>query len=241
MPQKNASSQAALALLTKGVASARIEAHRLKHLINRAVALADKSPAKEHIQQVAGDILLAVPQRLEHLERHLDRTALALSKMGEDFLEARLPMSDKTEVEEAVQPAFGGGKMRTSVDRLAQRWVMAAGAKITPKIKTEFGRRAKKLGLDGNGRFPSIGRAINAIHGALEEEYDLGGGVKVSMELDDIPSADLFRGDEGSRTLHLAFKTDDPFSPNPIGNSMLSISWHYIKETDKYEVLAYLS
>ena len=240
MPQKTASSQAAWALLTEGVVSARIEAHRLKHLINRAVALVDNSPAKEHIKQVAGDILLAAPQRLDGLERHLDRTALALSKMGEDFLEARLPLSDKTRVDEAVQPAFGGGKMRTSVDSLARRWLAASG-KVTPKIKAEFGRRAKKLGLDGNGRFPSIGRALNAIHGALQEEYDLGGGVKVSMELDDIPSADLFRGDDGSRALHIAFKTSDPFSPNPISNSMLAISWHYIKERDNYEVLVYLS
>lgn len=112
---------------------------------------------------------------------------------------------------------------------------------MTPKIRSEFGRRAKHVGLDGNGRFPSIGRALNAIHGILQEEYDVGGGVKMSMELDDVPSADLFRGDEGSRTLHLAFKTEDPFSPLPIPNSMLVISWHYIRERDNYEVLAYLS
>lgn len=240
MPQKSASSQAAWALLTEGVASARVEAHRIKHLINRATTLVEKSPAKEHIKQVAGDILLAAPQRLEQLERHLDRTALALSKMGADFLEARLPLSDKSEVDEAVQPAFGGGKMRTSVDRLVSRWAASTG-RVTPKIKSEFGRRAKKLGLDGNGRFQSIGKAINAIHGALQDEYDLGQGVKVAMELDDVPSADLFRGDDGSRTLRIAFKTADPFAPQPISNSLLAISWHYIREGDHYEVLAYLS
>lgn len=241
MPPKNASSEAAWALLTEGVASARVEAHRLKHLINRAEKLVEQSAAKEHIKQMAGDILLAVPQRLSQLERHLDRTALALSKMGEDFLEARLPLSDKNEVEEAVQPAFGGGKMRTSVDRLAQRWLAAVTDKVSPKIKAEFARRAKKVGLDGNGRFPSIGRGINAIHGVLQEDYDLGGGIKVSMELADVPSGDIFRGDEGSRTLRIAFRTDDPFSPVEIKNSLISISWHYIKERDNYEVLAYLS
>lgn len=241
MPQKNASSEAAWALLTEGVASARVEAHRLKHLIGRAEKLVEQSEAKEHIKQMAGDILLAVPQRLTQLERHLDRTALALSKMGEDFLEARLPLTDKNEVEEAVQPAFGGGAMRTSVDRLAQRWLAAVMDKVTPKIKAEFSRRAKKVGLDGNGRFPSIGRGINAIHNILQDEYDLGGGVKVSMELADVPSGDIFRGDEGSRTLRIAFKTDDPFSPVAIKNSLVSISWHYIKERDNYEVLAYLS
>lgn len=241
MIQKTASSQAAWALLTEGVSSARVEAHRVRHLVNRALKLVESSEMKAHLQQVAGDIILALPQRLDQMERHLDRTALALSKMGQDFLEARLPLSDKNEVDEAVQPAFGGGKMRTSVERLAQRWVAAAPGRLPPKVKVEFGRRAKKLGLDGNGRFPSIGRAINAIHGALQEEYDLGGGLKASMELDDVPSGDIFRGDEGSRTLRIAFKTDDPFSPMPITNSLLAISWHYIKETDKYEVLAYLS
>ena len=240
MSQKNSSSQASWALLTQGVASARIESHRLRHLFNRALKLVEDSTHREHIQQVAGDILLALPTGLGRLDTVLDRTGLALSKMGETFLEARLPLSDKTMVDEAVQPAFGGGKMRTSVDKLAQRWV-AAAAKVTPKIRTEFGRRAKKVGLDGNGRFPSIGRAINAIHRVLQEDYDLGGGVQASMELDDVPNADLFRGDDGSRTLRIAFRTEDPFSPVPIHNSMLSISWHYIKERDNYEVLAYLS
>jgi len=238
---KTASSQAAWALLTEGVVSARVEAHRLHHLINRAVSLVENSAEKAHIKQVAGDILMGVPRRLDQLERHLDRTALALSKMGAEFLEARLPISDKTEVDEAVQPSFGGGKMRTtSEDRLVHRWALAQ-ANVTTKIRSEFGRRAKAHGLDGNGRFPSIGKALNVIHSILQEDYDLGGGVKVSMELDDVPSGDLFRGDAGSRTLHLAFKTADPFSPQPIRNSLLSIFWQYFKESDKYEVLAYLS
>lgn len=238
--KKSASSQAAWALLTEGVTSARVEAHRLRHLISRVQKLVEQSTHREHIEQIAGDILLAVPKRLDHLENDLDRTALALIKMGEEFLDARLPLGDKVRVEEAVMPAFGGGKMRTSVDKLAQRWLQAM-SKITPRIKTEFGKRAKKLGLDGNGRFPSIGRAINAIHGILQEEYDLGGGVKASMELDDVPSADLFMGESRSRTLHIAFRGEDPFSPVSITNSRLVISWHYFKETDKYEVLAYLS
>ncbi len=61
------------------------------------------------------------------------------------------------------------------------------------------------------------------------------------MELDDVPSGDLFMGNDGSRSLHIAYRTEDPFSPRPIGNSLLVISWHYIKERDNYEVLAYLS
>ena len=127
MPNKTASSQAAWALLTEGVASARVEAHRLKHLVNRATKLVEESSHKEHIHQMAGDILQAVPRRLERLEIDLDRTSLALAKMGEKFLEARLPLKDKTEVDEAVTPAFGGGGVRfaAAVDRVSIRFLVA--------------------------------------------------------------------------------------------------------------------
>jgi len=122
---KTASSQAAWALITEGVVAARVEAHRLKHLVNRALQLVEKSSHKEHLHQVAGDLLEAAPRRLERLEIDLDRTSLALSKMGEKFLEARLPLQDKVQVDEAVQPAFGGGGVRfASVDRVAVRYLL---------------------------------------------------------------------------------------------------------------------
>ena len=127
MADKHASSQAAWALLTEGVVSARVEAHRIKHLLNRAEKLVAESTHKEHIHQVAGDILQAVPRRLERLEIDLDRTSLALAKMGETFLEARLPLHDKNEVDEAVTPAFGGGGVRfaSAVDRVVTRYLIA--------------------------------------------------------------------------------------------------------------------
>ena len=129
MPDKNASSQAAWALLTEGVVSARVEAHRLKLLLNRAQKLVDQSEHTEHLHQVAGDIIFGIPRRLERLELDLDRTSLALAKMGETFLEARLPLHDKNQVEEAVMPAFGGGSHRYAsgaVDRLMVRYLMAS-------------------------------------------------------------------------------------------------------------------
>ena len=127
MAHKDASSQAAWALLTQGVVSARVEAHRLKHLVNRATQIIESSPHKESIYQVAGDILQAMPRRLERLEIDLDRTSLALAKMGETFLEARLPLKDKTQVDEAVTPAFGGGGVRfaSAVDRVSVRFLIA--------------------------------------------------------------------------------------------------------------------
>jgi len=120
---KKASSEAAWALITEGVTSARVEAHRLKHLVNRSLKLVDASEYREHLYQLAGDIISAAPARLLQLEQDLDRTALALSKMGETYLSARLPLGDKTEVEEAVDYAgFVSPGQRRSVDRVASRW-----------------------------------------------------------------------------------------------------------------------
>jgi len=130
LPHKTASSQAAWALITEGVAAARVEAHRLKHLINRAMKLVEQSEHKEHLHQMAGDLIQGAPRRLEKLEIDLDRTSLALAKMGQTFLEARLPLHDKAQVDEAVLPAFGGGGHRYGsrsfmvVDRVAVRYLL---------------------------------------------------------------------------------------------------------------------
>jgi hypothetical protein len=125
MDDKTASSQAAWALITEGVTRARIDAHRLRHLIDRGLHLIEDSEHREHFYQMAGDLIMGVPERLQSLELALDRTSLALSKMGESFLEARLPLSDKTMVDEAVAAAFGGSQQRHSeaARRVADRYL----------------------------------------------------------------------------------------------------------------------
>jgi len=122
---KRGSSEAAWALITEGVTAARLEAHRLRHMVTRGLKLVEKSPEKEHFHQVAGDLIMGVPQRLLALERALDRTGLALSKMGEDYLSSRLPFDDKVLVEEAVEPA--GGFRKSQVEQLAKRWLAQVG------------------------------------------------------------------------------------------------------------------
>lgn len=129
MDPRTASSQVAWALLTEGVTRARLESHRLQHLINRASTLVDQSPEREHLYQVAGDVIVALPQRLEQLQVALDRTSLALAKMGEEFLSSRLSLADKNLVNEAVESAFGGGRRKDSqATRVARRWLAARGA-----------------------------------------------------------------------------------------------------------------
>ncbi len=90
----------------------------------------ESSDAKDHIYQMAGDLIFATPKRLTQLERHLDRTSLALSKMGEEFLGARLPLTDKTVVEEAVESAgFVSPGRHKSARRVAARWLGRVAAR----------------------------------------------------------------------------------------------------------------
>lgn len=129
MTNKQSSSQAAWALLMEGVTRARVDTHRLRHMINRALSLVESSEEKEHLYQVAGDIIVGIPDRFDQLEIDLDRTSLALSKMGSEFLESRLPLSEKTMVDEAVESAFGRPNLKDS-DKLAKRFVLRA-SKVT--------------------------------------------------------------------------------------------------------------
>jgi len=125
-----ASSQAAWALLTEGVTAARLEAHRLRHLMTRATTLVDKSEQREHLYQVAGDIVQGIPARLEALERNLDRTSYALSVLGTDHLRDVLPMTDRKVVDDATahaRPFGGGNRPVTSAQRVADRFMRDGG------------------------------------------------------------------------------------------------------------------
>lgn len=102
MSDKKAS-QASWALVTEGVATARVESHRLRHLINRALKMVKKSPAREHLETVAGDIMMAVPQRLDSLEKSLDRCSYILSTIGKSHLRNRLTIDERASVDEAVK------------------------------------------------------------------------------------------------------------------------------------------
>jgi hypothetical protein len=92
-------------------------------LVDKVLKLVEESPHKEHLYQVAGDLIANVPSRLENLERGLDQTSYALSIMGRDHLKDRLPISDRNLVDETVQGAraFGAPMRRGSVRRVLER------------------------------------------------------------------------------------------------------------------------
>jgi hypothetical protein len=95
---KRASTQTTWAVVTNQVLTARIEAHKFRADISRALKLIEESSEREHLYQVAGDLIEAIPQKLLSLEKSLDVASLALAKMGDNILSPMVPQTEKREV-----------------------------------------------------------------------------------------------------------------------------------------------
>jgi hypothetical protein len=106
-----------------GITDARVDVHVLHQLVNKVVRLVETSEEREHLYQVAGDLIMSIPGRITQLESRLDETSYALVLMGEDHLKDRLPLRRRTLVEEAVDgaPAFGAAMPRSSAERVLFR------------------------------------------------------------------------------------------------------------------------
>jgi hypothetical protein len=122
---RKAGSQAGWALISGGVNAARVEAHRLHQLVEKVLRLVESSSEKEHLFQVAGDLIIGIPKRIERIEQQLDETGYALSIMGKEHLKDRLPISERTKVEETVEgvPAFGSPMHHDSAVRVLERYL----------------------------------------------------------------------------------------------------------------------
>ena len=120
--QRKAGSQAGWALITGGVNAARVQAHRIHQLLDKVLKLVETSEEREHLYQVAGDLIVCIPKQLEDLEQQLDETSYALSVMGQDHLKDRLPLSRRNRVDETAEGAraFGAPMLHESARRVAQ-------------------------------------------------------------------------------------------------------------------------
>lgn len=128
---RKASSQVAWSLLTEGVTDARLNVHRVRLLAQRAINLVEQSVARDHLYQVAGDIIVALPEALDDAEVALDRTSYALTVMGQEFLRGRLPFTDRDIVDNAVKssPFASPKREKESMDaRVARRFLEAQKA-----------------------------------------------------------------------------------------------------------------
>ena len=173
MQKKTNSSEVAWALLTEGVSSSRLKVHRLKQMIRRALALVESSEQKDHLYAVAGDLIQGMPSVIDTLETDLDRTSLALSKMGDNFLSARLSKEDKDTVDNSLAPAFGGSLSRqsSSVDNVVKRFLVRRQADLSPPLGRDnpcdiITRAEKQL------RDPLKSRVINNLEDGRELSRD---------------------------------------------------------------------
>ena len=173
--------------------------------------------------------LLSVARAWGELEKGLKRAqeqSARLRRVGVGRTEdATLIMAEvapalqdlKREIErvlESLEKAFGRGG-----SRLASR-----GQRLDNKLRRPIANAFKAAGLDGNGRFRKA-----------QEGYSK------AIEMDEIVSSHHFNQDSGNFTIRLAYSNpEDSFSPIPISNSMLALSFHKM-ETGLFEVLAYLS
>jgi hypothetical protein len=136
-------------------------------MLNRVLKLVEESEHKDHLYQMAGDVIVGIPERMDQLDVALDRTGLALSKIGEEFLDARLTLSDKNLVEEAVSSAFGNFKNRESV--------RASESQLSQK---EIDFLLERAGLDPNradqiSKDPKLDRALREDIWYVAEKHPL--------------------------------------------------------------------
>ena len=142
---RKATSQVAWSLLAEGVTDARLNVHRIRLLVQRALNLVDQSVARDHLYQVGGDLIMGLPEALTDAEIALDRTSYALAVMGQDFLRGRLPFSDRHIVDEAIKasPFSSPKREKESMDmRVARRFLEAQQIKApkpsAPSAEKQF-------------------------------------------------------------------------------------------------------
>jgi len=132
--QKQANTEAMWSLLNGLVANARVESHRMRHLVNRGLAIIenDTEEQREHLYQKAGDLIVAIPERLGQLESLLDQANYALAKLEQDFLKSRVSQGVKKEIDEVMTPAIPvPAKQAELAQRIASRWEAQAAPQTT--------------------------------------------------------------------------------------------------------------
>jgi hypothetical protein len=105
--------------------------------------LAEASEERDHLYQVAGDIIEGLPDALNSAEEALDRTSYALAVMGEDFLKGRISLDDRARVDGALRTApFASRDKESSPKRLASRFL--EGLSPTTRVAYRFAVEAPK-------------------------------------------------------------------------------------------------
>lgn len=97
------------------------------------------------------------------------------------------------------------------------------------------------VGLDGNGRFQTVGQGINTLAGVLD---DLGYSLDMVSNDIEVAQAHHTPGSKGQRLLSFRRKnlSEDPFNEEPeIENSRISFNWEDLGRGVGFEIVAYAS
>lgn len=130
--------------------------------------------------------------------------------------------------------ALGSKRRAATVAKKKRTSRMAANpeAKLDKQDRAMINESLVRAGLDGNGRFRSVGMALSAASDVLDD---------YGLEPDEVLSAWKFSGPSGHTQIRVAESNrNDPFSPVPVENSVLAFSWHQLAE-GRWEALAYMS
>ncbi len=93
----------AVLYLVEELGDARLRCDQLVRYIDRAVQLVDKSPEKDHIFEVAGDLLRAIPETAFKLNKALQAVALAAGRIDYEELKQELRPEKVEELERVLK------------------------------------------------------------------------------------------------------------------------------------------
>jgi hypothetical protein len=118
--------------------------------------------------------------------------------------------------------------------RVASKYLKAAAptVRLDPRTKSQATAALIRAGMDGNGRFPTLGKALSVAADVL---------ATFGIEWGEVINSHSLNRPQGSLNIDLA-KTnqEDSFSPMGIANSVLAFQW-YTLDNGQFEVVAYLS
>lgn len=247
MPRKTASTGTPLAwsLLTEGATNASLEAHRLRQMVNRMLVLVEASEKRDHLYEVAGDIITDFPRHLQHLERHLDRLNYALASVGKKQLRDRIPLTDRYKVDYAMQDAafplvsdeaqspFPPPKPETTAQRVARRYAAQRTADLNLPLGVPGGPCQVMQRIEQNKRIDT--RTKNELIQKVEQGDDLG-----NAEASEIYAVGRTDGVEGTPfkeiilTAHVKFRMDQrAVSVSDLKAALLKFHEAYGKEKSR--------
>lgn len=187
-------------------------------MLNRVLVLVEASEKRDHLYEVAGDIIVDFPQHLQRLEQHLDRLNYALASVGQKQYRDRIPLSDRYKVDYAMQDArlplvsedaqgqFPPPAPATAAQRVAQRYAMQRKADLAPPLGVPGGPCQVMQRIENRVRNPKV-------RDELLEDVEQGDDLD-NQEAAQVYSIEGERGVEGTPfkslvlTAHVQFRMD---------------------------------